>query len=162
MITTAIAAITVVINNGSNRTEAITQSDQTIIKTLESSFKIVDISHSTGQTLIHVIITNDGRRSLENFDDWEIVLRYDQHGADPETIIVPTHTDSLVNGTWTDFEYWLDYDANDPALIEPGILNVHEEMEIRVQVDPKLENNTYLVVSVTSPHGVTESVTLEV
>ncbi len=160
MVTTAFAAITVVINNGSNRTEAISASNQSIIETLESSFKIVDIRQSTGHTLLHVVITNDGRRNFENFEDWEVVLRYDQHGADPETILVPPYTDTLVNSTWTDFEYWLDFDVNDPALIEPGILNVHEEMEIRIQVEPKLQHNTYLVVTITSPDGVTESATL--
>jgi len=160
VVTTAFAAITVVINNGSNRTEAISASNQSIIETLESSFKIVDIRQSTGHTLLHVVITNDGRRNFENFEDWEVVLRYDQHGADPETILVPPYTDTLVNSTWTDFEYWLDFDVNDPALIEPGILNVHEEMEIRIQVEPKLQHNTYLVVTITSPDGVTESATL--
>ena len=160
MVTTAFAAITVVINNGSNRTEAISASNQSIIETLESSFKIVDIRQSTGHTLLHVVITNDGRRNFENFEDWDIVLRYDQHGADPETILTPPYTDTLVNSTWTDFEYWLDFDVNDPALIEPGILNVHEEMEIRIQVEPKLQHNTYLVVTITSPDGVTESATL--
>jgi hypothetical protein len=162
VVSTAFAAITVVTTNGSNRAQAVAATDQTLIETLESSFKIVDVSDSTGQTLLHVTITNDGRRAFTNFEDWEVVVKYDQHGAGGETVLVPTYTDTLVNNTWTDFEYWLDFGADEPSLIEPGVLNVHEEMEIRIQFDPKLENNTYLVVTITSPTGVTESVTHEV
>ncbi len=162
VVTTAFAAITVVMNNGSSRTEAVAASDQSLVEQLESSFKIVDISESGGQTLVHVTITNDGRRAFTNFEDWEIVIRYDQIGADGETFLVPTYTDTLTDNTWTDFEYWLDFDADTPAVIEPGVLNVHEEMEMRIQIDPKIENNTYLVVSITSPSGTTETVTLEV
>jgi archaellum component FlaF (FlaF/FlaG flagellin family) len=161
VVTTAFAAITTVVTNGSNRSEAIAASDQSVVEELESSFKIVDIYQSTGHTLLHVVITNDGRRSFQNFEDWEIVVKYDQHGAAGETILAPTYTDTLVNGTWIDFEYWLDYDQDDPALIEQGILNIHEEMEIQIQVDPKLEHGTYLVVTITSPSGITESATLE-
>ena len=108
------------------------------------------------------MITNDGRQSFANFDDWVITLKYDQAQAASETVLVPTYTNTLIDNTWTDFEYWLDYNADHPELIEPGVLNAHEEMEIRIQVNPKLENNTYLVVTVTSPSGITESVTLRV
>ncbi|NQW20369.1 MAG: hypothetical protein HQ477_06555 [Chloroflexi bacterium] len=160
--TTAFAAITSVINTGSSRTEAISASDHLLVEDLESSFKIIDINESTGQTLVHVVITNDGRQSFANFDDWVITLKYDQAQAASETVLVPTYTNTLIDNTWTDFEYWLDYNADHPELIEPGVLNAHEEMEIRIQVNPKLENNTYLVVTVTSPSGITESVTLRV
>lgn len=161
MVSTAFAAISVVVTNGSNRAEAISASDQSLLEELESSFKIVDIRQSTGHTLLHVVITNDGRRAFTNFEDWEIVLRYDQAAAAGETVLVPPYTDTLVNNTWTDFEYWLDFDADEPAVIEPGVLNMHEEMEIRIQVDPKLEHNTYLVVTVTSPTGITATATYE-
>lgn len=161
MVTTAFAAITTVVTNGSNRSEAIAASDQSVVEELESSFKIVDIRQSTGHALLHVVITNDGRRSFQNFEDWEVVVKYDQNGGAGETILVPTYTDTLVNGTWTDFEYWLDFVQDDPALIEQGILNTHEEMEIRVKIDAMMEHGTYVVVTVTSPTGVTESATLE-
>ena len=158
VVSTAFAAINGVITTGSNRAQAHAGADQRLVEDLESSFKITDIRQSTGHTLVHVVITNDGRQSFTNFEDWVITLKYDQHGAADETILVPNHTDTLVDNTWTDFEYWLDYDADDPELIEPGVLNVHEEMEIRIQIDPKVEHNTYLVVTVTSPTGITESI----
>ena len=158
VVSTAFAAINGVITTGSDRAQAHAAADQRLVEDLESSFKITDIRQSGGHSLVHVVITNDGRQSFTNFDDWVITLKYDQHGAADETILVPNHTDTLVGNTWTDFEYWLDYDADDPELIEPGVLNVHEEMEIRIRIDPKVEHNTYLVVTVTSPTGITESI----
>ena len=160
VVTTAFAAINGVIKTGSDRAQAHAVTDQRLIEDLESSFKITDISQSTGQTLVHVVITNDGRQSFTNFEDWVVTIKYDQQGGADETILVPNYTDSLVDNAWTDFEYWLDYGADEPALIEPGVLNVHEEMEVRIQIDPKVENNTYLVVTITSPTGITESITL--
>ncbi len=158
---TATTAVTVVITNGASRTEATADSQARLIDEIESSFKLVSVSQSTGRTLIHLILTNDGRSSLGEFEDWVVTVRYDQDGGSDETYLYPTYTDSLTDNTWTAQEFWLDHGASQAELIEPGILNMHEEMEVRIQVNPILESGTYVVVTLTSPHGVTESITFE-
>ncbi len=158
---TATTAVTVVITNGASRTEATADSQARLIDEIESSFKLVSVSQSTGRTLIHLILTNDGRSSLREFEDWVVTVRYDQDGGSDETYLYPTYTDSLTDNTWTAQEFWLDYGASQAELIEPGILNMHEEMEVRIQVNPILESGTDVVVTLTSPHGVTESITFE-
>lgn len=161
VITTAFSAITGVMTSGSDRAEAQADSNALLITDLESSFKLISVRQSTGHTLIHLILTNDGRRSFDALEDWVITVRYDQAQSPGETYLVPFYTDTLVNNSWTPFEFWIDYDADEAELLEPGILNVHEEMEIRIQVDPKLEHNTPVVVTLTSPQGVTESITFD-
>jgi hypothetical protein len=98
---------------------------------------------------------------MSEFEDWVVTVRYDQDGGSDETYLVPSYTDALSDNTWTAQEFWLDYDSSEAELIEPGILNMHEEMEVRIQVNPVLESGTDVVVTLTSPNGVTESITFE-
>ncbi len=159
VVTTAFAAITVVINNGSNRTEAIANSDQRTVEELESSFKLLSLTEGVAQTRLDLVLTNDGRRTLADFEDWIVTVRYDQDGAD-ETYLVPTYASALADNTWTTDSFWLDYTGVITEQIEPGRLNVHEELEIRIQLNPLLKASTYVVVTLTSPTGITESITL--
>jgi len=122
----------------------------------------VSVSDSAARTLINLIVTNDGRSNLTDFQDWVVTIRYDQDGGSDETFLVPTYTDSLADNKWTAFQFWLDYGASQAELIEPGILNPHEEMEVRIQVYTVLQAGTDVVITLTSPQGVTESITFEV
>jgi hypothetical protein len=158
---TAFTAVTMVITSSAERTEANTDSHARLINEMESSFKLVSVSDSAGRTLINLIITNDGRSDFSNFEDWVVTIRYDQDGGSDETYLVPAYTDSLADNTWTAFQFWLDYGASQAEVIEPGILNPHEEMEVRIQINPVLEAGTDVVITLTSPQGVTESITFE-
>jgi hypothetical protein len=159
-VTTAFAAITGVMDTSSSRTEALADSDQRVIAELESSFKIVGVSQSNGHQRIELIVTNNGRRAFTDFKDWDITVRYDQTGSPEETDLVPFYSETLVDGSWVTASFWLEHDSQ-AELIEPGILNPHEEVEIHVQVNPKLEHGTWVVVTFTSPYGVTESIAFE-
>jgi len=161
VVTTAFAAITVVMNNGSSRTEAVAESDQRIVEELETSFKLVSLTEGVVQTRLDLVLTNDGRRTLGEFEDWVVTVWYDQDGGG-ETSIVPTYDTTLGDNKWIANSFWLDYSGADAEEIEPGRLNVHEELEIRIQLNPLLEASTYVVVTLTSPTGITESITLEV
>lgn len=161
MVTTAFAAITVVMNNGSNRTEAIMASDQSAVEEVETSFKLVSLAEGIAQTRLDLVLTNNGRRTLSDFEDWVITIRYDQDGGSGETIVVPEYASALADNKWTDHSFWIDYSGATAEAIEPGRLNQHEELEIRIQLNPIIESATYVVVTLTSPTGITESITLE-
>jgi hypothetical protein len=161
VVTTAFAAITVVINNGANRTEAIAAADQTLTEELESSFKLISIAEGVAQTRLDLVLTNNGRRTLADFEDWIITVRYDQDGVSGETVIVPTFASALADNTWTAHSFWIDYNGATAEAIDPGMLNAHEELEIRMQLNPIIESATYVVVTLTSPTGITESITVQ-
>jgi hypothetical protein len=159
-VTTAFAAITSVMNTSSDRTEALANSDQRVIEELESSFDIVSVAQSTGYQRIELVITNDGRRALGHFEDWAITVRYDQTGAADETHLTPPYSDTLADNVWTTDSFWLEHNTQ-AELIEPGILNVHEEVEIHIQLNPKMEKLKYVLVTITSPWGLTKSITFK-
>lgn len=160
VIGSAITAITGVIDIGGNRAESVASSNALLIEELESSFKLVSVKQADKQKRIELVVTNDGRRTLGDFEDWIVTVRYDQDKADPETYLAPPYSDTLVDNSWTVDSFWLEYKSQ-AELIEPERLNVYEEMEIRIKLNPKMEKNTWVVVSLTSPYGVTESITFK-
>ncbi len=160
VIGTAFTAVTTVISNSSARTEANADSHARLIDDFESSFKLVSVKQKDKHKRIELVVTNDGRQAISDWEDWVITVRYDQDGAADEIYVAPPYTDTLVDNTWTTDSFWLEY-SSQAELIEPGILNVHEEVEIRIKLNPKMEKDTYVVVTLTSPFGVSKSITFE-
>ena len=158
VVTTALTTVTGVISTGSGRAESIAARDLRLIEELETSIKFVTATIRNKNKEIEIVITNDGRRSLGEFEDWIITVRYDQEKAAPETYLVPFYSASLVDFSWVADSFWLDYAASQGELIEHGRFNVHEEMVIKIQVNPKIEKNRPVVVTITTGAGFTETV----
>ena len=161
VVSTAFVAINSVLTNSGNQAQAVAASNQLLIDDIESSFKLVSLTEGVGQTRLDLVLTNDGRRALDDFEDWVVTVRYDQSSGG-ETYVAPAYATVLIDNTWTAHSFWLDYTGATPEAIEPSRLNVHEELEIRIQLSPLLEASTFVVVTLTSPTGTTESITLEV
>ncbi len=161
VVSTAFVAITAVMNDGSDRTEAVAEADQSVLEELESSFKLVSLTEGVAQTRLDLVLTNDGRRTLGDFEDWVVTIWYDQDGGSSETILVPAYAAVLADNKWTAHSFWIDHSGATAEAIEPGRLNVHEELEIRIQLNPIIQSATYVVVTLTSPIGITESITVK-
>ena len=161
VVATALTAVTGVISSGSDRAESVSASDQRLIDELETSIKFVSVITRGANKEIELVLTNDGRTSLAEFEDWILTVRYDQDNSDPETYTVPFYSTSLVDNSWITHSFWLDYDASQNELIEPGRFNVHEEMVIRIKLNPKMEKNRPVVLTITTPIGITETVIFE-
>ena len=159
----AVTAVNTVLSTGGNRADATTADNERLIEELETSISLVSATAvgGSGNSQFDVVITNDGRRSIGEFEDWNITVRYDQAGASGETFTSPVYSDTLVNNTWITQSFWLDYTGSKPELIEAGRLNVHEEVVLRVQLDPKFQNNTPIVITVTAPTGYTGTIIFE-
>ena len=99
VISTTMTAVTVVLANGNSNTEAISDSNALLIEELESSFKLVSVTQKDKHKRIELVVTNDGRRTLADFEDWIITVRYDQDRGAPETYLVPFHSDTLVDNS---------------------------------------------------------------
>ena len=160
MVTTAFAAITSVITNSTDQAQAVATSNQRLIDDNESSFKLVSLTEGVAQTRLDLVLTNDGRRTLDDFEDWVVTVRYDQSSGG-ETYVSPVFATALADNPWTAHSFWIDYNVSTAEAIDPGMLNVHEELEIRMQLNPIIESAIYLVVTLTSPTGITESITLQ-
>ncbi|MDP6667608.1 MAG: hypothetical protein QF357_09460 [Dehalococcoidia bacterium] len=157
VIGTALTAVNTVLTTGSDRSSAIIADYELLIEDLETSFSVVSATtvSGSGSSQFDVVVTNDGRRGLGDFDDWDITVRYDHVGAPGETFAWLAHSDTLVDNTWITHSLWLDYADSQPELIEAGLLNIHEEVVLRIQLDPKFQMATPVVITVTAPTGYT-------
>jgi hypothetical protein len=163
VIGTAITAVNTVLTTSADRSASIAASNERLIEELETSISIVRAAtvSGSGDSQFDVVVTNDGRRSLGSFDDWNITVRYDQVGAPSETFASPAHSDTLLDDTWIAHSFWLDYDISQPELIEAKRLNVHEEVVLRIQVDPTFQSETPVVITVTTPNVLTDIIIFE-
>ena len=163
VIGTAITAVNVVLSTGGDRANSIKADNERLIEELETSINLVSAATvgGSGNSQFDVVVTNDGRRSLGKFEDWNITVRYDQAGAPGETFTSPLYSDTLVNNTWITHSFWLDYTGSQAELIEMGRLNMHEEVVVRIQLDPSFAPNTPVVITVTAPTGYTDTIIFE-
>ena len=83
VVATALTAVTGVISSGNDRAESVSASDQRLIDELETSIKFVSVKTRDKNKQIEIVFTNDGRRSLAEFEDLIITVRYDQDKSDP-------------------------------------------------------------------------------
>ena len=159
----ALTAVNTVLSTGANRADATIADNERLIEELETSISLVSAATvgGSGNSQLDVVVTNDGRRSLGSFEDWDITVRYDQAGAPGETFTSPVYSDTLVDNTWTAHSFWLDYTGSQVELIEAGRLNMHEELVIRIQLDPNFAPNTPVVITVTAPTGYTDTIIFE-
>ena len=160
VIGTTVTAVYTVLNSGNDRAMALADSNERLLTELETSIQLESATASVdaGDTRVDIVITNDGRRSLASFSDWNVSVRYEQDGAPEETVIQLTYSTSESDNTWTDLSFWIDYDNTVPELYEPGRLNQLEEMLMRVRLSPQVEASTTGQVTVTTPSGLTETI----
>lgn len=157
---TTITAVFTVMNAGGDRATALAESNERLVAELETSIDLVSSTTSAdaGSTRVDVVVTNDGRRSLGSFENWDVTVRYEPNGAPEETVVHLSYSVSESDNTWTDESLWLDYGNSVAELIEQGRLNPLEEVLLRVRLNPSVQAATTGEVAVTTSTGVTRSI----
>jgi hypothetical protein len=160
VIGTTMTAINTVLKTGSDNAQAQAASNGLLIDEIESSMKLISASATTGGGVTHVdvVVSNNGRRTLDAFAEWDVTVRYDQLGAADETVLLTPYATVTTDNSWTDLSLWLDYGNSTAELIEPGRLNQMEEMVMRIQLNPEVQASTSGEVTITTPTGQTGSI----
>lgn len=160
VIGTTITAVYTVLGSGSDRAVALAVSNERLVTELETSIGLVSATAYTnaGSTRVDVVITNDGRRVLGSFEDWDVGVRYEQFGVADEIVVHLAYSTTESDNTWTDASFWIDYGNSVAELIEPGRLNPLEEMLMRVRLNPRVESSTTGEVTITTPTGQTGTI----
>lgn len=156
VIGTTMTAVNTVLNTGNSNAQALAADYELLIEEIESSFEMVSATESAGGggSYIDVVISNDGKRTFKEFDDWAVTVRYEQDG-DSETVLLAPYNSTETDNTWRDYSFWLDHGNSVVEAIEPNQLNQHEEMVLRIHVVPEVEATTTGEVTITSPTGQT-------
>lgn len=99
---------------------------------------------------IQITIRNEGQVSLNNFDSWDVIVKYT--GADDiYTKWLPYTSSPPENNKWSVEGIYFN---GSPETIEPNILNSGEDMKIVMQLDPQVEVNSTNQVTISTPNGV--------
>ncbi len=159
VIGTTITAVYTVLNTSGDRAMSLAESNERLVAELETSIDLLSSTATAdaGSTRVDIVITNDGRRSLGSFENWDVTVRYEPAGAPGETVVHLSYSASESDNTWTDASLWLDYGNSVAELIEPGRLNPLEEVLMRVRLNPAVQSATTGEVAVTTPTGVTRT-----
>jgi hypothetical protein len=160
VIGTTMTAVNTVLKTGSNNAEAQATSDAQLIAEIETSVKLVSATATTGGgvTQLDVVLSNDGRRSLADFADWNVTVRYDQTGGSDETVLHTPYATSTTDNSWTDLSFWYDHGNSIVELIEPSRINQQEEMVMRIQLNPEVQSSTSGEITITTPTGQTGTI----
>lgn len=160
VIGTTITAVYTVLNAGGDRAASLADSNERLVIELETSIALVSATAyaDTGSTRVDIVITNDGRRTLGSFEDWDVTVRFEQDGAPEETVVHLAYSTTESDNTWTDASFWIDYDNSEAELVEPGRLNPLEEMLMRIRVNPGVQASTTGRVAITTPTGLTGTI----
>ena len=160
VIGSAMTAVNTVLDSGSDRTLSLAVSNERLVAELETSIGLVSTNAyiDGGSTRVDIVITNDGRRSIASFEEWDVTVRYDPNGAPEETTVHLSYSTTESDNTWTDISFWIDYDNSVAELIEPGSLNPLEEMLMRIRLNPRVSQRSTGEVTVTTPTGLTGTI----
>ena len=107
----------------------------------------------TGGEDFYITVVNEGQTNLAQFTKWDVIAQYERDGTVYLTYLEYTTDADPGSNRWSvDGIYALD---NDPEVLDPGILNPGETMELRIDLDPGLSIGDNGRITVSTPNGVT-------
>jgi archaellum component FlaF (FlaF/FlaG flagellin family) len=116
---------------------------------------ITGVTHSPPNSpYVDVQLRNDGSTRLAELERTDVVVEYTSDTGAPVLAWIPYTDGPLAPNTWT-----VQSIVNDA--FEPGILNPSETLEMRIQLDPIVGNNTTNRLLISSDLGVTVSTTFQ-
>ncbi|MEX0762840.1 MAG: hypothetical protein WD208_00675 [Dehalococcoidia bacterium] len=150
----AFTALQGVVDTGARQAQALAESRAHMLHQADGDVAPLSAGSSTllGVTDVDVTVTNRGRLVYASFEDWDVVVRYEDTLGQQVVRNVP-YSPSLAPGAWTDQQILLDPGAGTTELIDPGLLNPHEELVIRIRLLRTLGLGTTNEVTVTTPEG---------
>ena len=92
--------------------------------------------------------------ALNDFPRWDVVIQYT--GSDSSYYIkrLPYTGGALGNNQWTVTGIFLDAQASDPEIFEPGILNPDEDVVLQIKLNPGVKSGSTNLASVVTPNGI--------
>ena len=97
-------------------------------------------------------IENTNLEKLCDYDNFDIIITYDSSGTTYTETLTYDSTCPTLTGDWCIFS-WIGGD-----IVDPGVLNTDEVLNIRVRVNNNLESGSDLIITVSTPNGVVSTV----
>lgn len=125
------------------------------------SVDIATATYSAGNAWTEVMILNDGKTSLLDFDKWDVFMQYKDTATSnymhyqwfPYSATYPPG-----NNQWAKNGIYLDVNATVAEQYEPGILNPAEYLKLAIKTSSSIKSNTWVYIKASTPQGVNDSI----
>lgn len=117
---------------------------------LKTEIEITDINATdinADETHIFVSLYNTGSTKIGDFDYMDVIVKYSSTSGTVKTIWIPYQEDA-----GTSKNKWAVGDIS-PGLVNPGIFDPDEEMELDILLEDSLENGSTNWIMVATPNG---------
>ena len=130
------------------------QAEERVGEIRRTALSLVVVSVQPGGILVDITLGNQGEVALNDFPRWDVVIQYT--GSDSNYYIkrLPYTGGALGDNQWTKTGIFLDAQASDPEIFEPGILNPDEEVVLQIKLNPAVKVGSTNLVSVVTPNGI--------
>jgi len=133
-------------------TESLKEMEEQAADIRRTEINAVD-NDNTGGGDFYITVENEGQTNLSRFAKWDVIAQYERGGTDYLTYLEYTTDADPGNNQWSvDGIYVLN---KDPEVLDPGILNPGETMELLIELDPGLSIGDNGRITVSTPNGVT-------
>jgi len=107
---------------------------------------------------LEVALRNSGQVKLASFAKWDVIVQYYESGGTYRVVWLPYVDGTPGSNEWTVQGIYLNAENLTAEVFEPGILNPGEEMVIGAEINPKVGSGTTGDVVISTPNGVSESI----
>jgi flagellar protein FlaF len=135
------------VDAGTAGLEAAGQRNEIIMRTQMSAVS----TDMTAANTLEVTLKNNGQTKLADFDKWDVIIQYHDDSGSVRSIWLPYTGGTLGDNQWQVTAIQLNGDAE---VIEPGVLNPGEEIDIRVRLNPEVGDGTTNAVVIATPNGI--------
>lgn len=104
---------------------------------------------------LEVTLENSGQTKLADFDKWDVIVQYTGDDNVYHVKWLPYTEETLGDNEWE--VQWIRING-DPEVFEPDILNPGEEIMIKVRLNPKIKKDITDLVIISTPNGITASI----
>ena len=126
--------------------EAFEATREQLYRDADTSLEVVDIDTTIGlgATMVDVTVSNTGRRSFSStdLDEWEVFLDYVPVTSLERRIVRLEWAESLTANTWVVRDIYLEHLSQQDELMNPGVVDPHEELVMRLRASPLIRADT--------------------
>ena len=122
--------------------------------TIRTSISPVSTALLPGRQILEVTLRNDGETQIADFALWDVTVQYYDYLNNYHTCWLTYVEGTPDDNQWRVKGIYLDAGTETSELLEPGVLNIDEEIIIQAKLSPKVHITANNLAIISTPDGV--------